>query len=157
SSKVDLNQASETLLTALFQLAGVSQGRAQSLAAAVADFRDPDDQRRVNGAENKQYQSAGLSWGPKNSPFQSIDELQQVLGITPEIYRNVVDNITVYALTPVFIDESPRGLAKFLLETKTKAKPSLDAVFSIRAESLRTSGAAFVREMIVQPNHDFGT
>ena len=133
------------------------QGQAQLLAAAVADFRDPDDQRRVNGAENKQYRSAGLGWGPKNAPFQSIDELQQVLGITREIYRQVADNITVYAVTPIFIDESPQGLAKFLLETKKKSKPSLDAVFRIRAESVRTSGAVFVREMIVQPNHDFGT
>lgn len=41
--KINLNAAPETLLAALFGSVGVDPGKAQSLADAVADFRDADD------------------------------------------------------------------------------------------------------------------
>jgi hypothetical protein len=144
-------------LSALFQLAGVGQGKAQSLAAAVADFRDSDNLPRMNGAESDAYQSAGLPWGPKNLPFQSIDELRQVLGITPEIYGRVADYITVYSLAPM---SEQGGLARFLLQAKMNSQPlpnPPDAAFSIHAESRRSSGAVFIRETVVQPNPGWGS
>jgi type II secretory pathway component PulK len=156
ASKVDLNQAPEPVLSALFQLAGISQSKAQSLAAAVADFRDRDNLPRANGAESDAYRSAGLSWGPKNAPFQSIDELRQVIGITPEIYGRVADDITVYSMTSV-AEQSPAGLAKFLLQAKSSAQLSPDVVASIRAVSRRPSGAVFIRETVVQPYTGQGT
>ena len=156
-SKVDLNQASEAILTALFQLARVSQDKAQALGAAVADFRDPDDLPLVNGAESEAYRHAGLSWGPKNAPFQSAEELQQVLGITPEIYRQVAGQITVYSVTPIFIDATPHELARFLLEAKMNPRLSSTPVYSIRSELRRPSGAAFIREIVLQPSHEFWT
>jgi type II secretory pathway component PulK len=149
ASKVDLNRAPEPVLSALFQLAGVSQGKSQSLAAAVADFRDSDNLPRANGAESDDYQSAGLSWGPKNAPFQSVEELRQVLGITPEIYRRVADDITVYSSSPL-AEQSPVQLARFL-QAKSNAQLSPDTIVSIRAEARRPSGAVCIRETIVQP------
>ena len=93
-----LYQASEVLLAALFVLVGIDPGEAQSLAGAIADFRDPDNLPRVGGAEETQYQAAGLAWGPKNSAFEAIEELRRVLGMTPRIYEQVAPDLTVYSV-----------------------------------------------------------
>jgi general secretion pathway protein K len=75
ATKIDLNRAPEARLAALFGSVGVEPGEAQSLAAAIADFRDADDFVRPGGAEEAEYRAAGLAWGPKNAPFQAVEEL----------------------------------------------------------------------------------
>ena len=65
------------------------------LADAIIDFRDEDNEKGRNGAERRDYDSAGLSYGPKNEPFQLVDELVYVLGMTPNIYRRVAPLLTV--------------------------------------------------------------
>jgi general secretion pathway protein K len=93
--KVDLNQAPAILLRELFIVLGVDPKLSMELADAIVDFRDEDDEKGRNGAERRDYQSAGLSYGPKNEPFQLVDELVYVLGITPDIYRRVAPFLTV--------------------------------------------------------------
>src|SRR5262249_27489361 len=60
---------SEPLLSALFQLVSACQGQAQSLAAAVADFRDPDNLPRVKGADGKPTIQLDFLGGPKMRCF----------------------------------------------------------------------------------------
>ncbi len=50
ASKIDLNKAPEAALAALFDSVGVDPVKAQSLADAIADFRDPDNFSRPRGA-----------------------------------------------------------------------------------------------------------
>ena len=50
---------------------------------AIQDWRDPDDVRRPNGAEDADYQMAGLQQKPANMPFETVSELARVLGMTP--------------------------------------------------------------------------
>ncbi len=78
--KVNLNLADERLLTALFAGLGSTDDEARHYADAIIDFRDADDDKRLNGAERDDYHGKGA--GPKNAAFQSIDELDQVLGLT---------------------------------------------------------------------------
>jgi general secretion pathway protein K len=62
---------------------GFDPDQAESLADAIADFRDADNLKHLRGAEEPEYRAAGLAWGPKNAPFQTVEELQQVLGAQP--------------------------------------------------------------------------
>jgi general secretion pathway protein K len=93
--KIDLNQAPAILLRELFIVVGVDPRLSMDLADAIIDFRDEDDEKGRNGAERRDYESAGLSYGPKNEPFQLVDELVYVLGMTPNIYRRVAPLLTV--------------------------------------------------------------
>ncbi|WP_461481560.1 type II secretion system minor pseudopilin [Porticoccus sp.] len=97
NGKVDINAAREPLLARLFYSLDVDQAIADALADAIADFRDEDDLTRLNGAEDDDYIAAGRPAGAKDAPFTSVEELQQVLGMTPEIYRAVVPYITIYS------------------------------------------------------------
>ncbi len=94
ASKIDVNKAPEVVLAALFASDGIDREKAQSLADAIIDFRDPDNFPLVKGAEKVDYIAAGFGWGPKNAPFEALEELQQVLGMTPKIYGLVAPDLT---------------------------------------------------------------
>jgi general secretion pathway protein K len=95
--KIDLNRAGDTVLQGLFTSVGVGQDAAQHLVDAVADFRDADGLRHLNGAEDAEYARAGLPYDAKDAPFAATDELLQVFGMTPEIYARVAPYVTVYS------------------------------------------------------------
>ncbi len=97
SGKVDLNTATPQLLTGLFHAAGLDHDRAEALSEAVQDWRDGDNLSRPNGAEKSQYQEVGREYGPRNGPFISIEELQMVLGMTPDLYMRLAPAITVWS------------------------------------------------------------
>src|SRR5207247_3646980 len=40
---------------------------------------------------------SGLTYIPANAPFQTIEEIQLVLGMRPEIYRRIAPSITVFS------------------------------------------------------------
>lgn len=96
-AKVDLNYADANLLTLLFQSAGTDLARAQALAARVEDWRDSDDLVRVNGGERREYEDAGLKYGPSNRFFASPDELRLVLGVSAPLYDCVRPEVTILA------------------------------------------------------------
>jgi general secretion pathway protein K len=100
SGKIDINAASDALLKGLLISAGVSEEDAVKLLDAILDWRDPDSVKRLYGAEDAEYQAAGLSYRPSNSPFQAIEELQLVLGMRPDIYRRIAGSITVFSRQP---------------------------------------------------------
>ena len=153
SSKIDLNKAPEPLFAALFTSIGVDPGPALSLAEAIADFRDADNLPRLSGAEQAAYRDAGLAWGPKNAPFQAIEELQQVLGMKNEIYAKVAPDLTVYSVTATVPTATDERLTKILRQagfnSPSTAAP-LGLAVSVRAEAKSANGAVFVREAVVQ-------
>jgi general secretion pathway protein K len=85
------------LLVNLFASRGGVLEQAQALAAAVADWCDPDDETQLNGAEINEYKAAGLAYGPKNAPFDTVSELQQVLGMNYALYEKVEPSLTIYS------------------------------------------------------------
>ncbi len=99
--KIDLNLASEDLLRALFRAAGLDGQDGTALADAIVDFRDPDHLHRLNGAEDNHYSAAGLEHGAKDGPFDTVDELRQVIGMTPQLYRQIAPVVTVFSRRPV--------------------------------------------------------
>lgn len=94
--KIDVNKANPLLFEGLFLAAGVSQDEALALADAVQDWRDTDELRRLHGAEREEYLAAGLP-GPANRPFERLDELLEVLGMTAELYAQVKPALTLYS------------------------------------------------------------
>lgn len=96
AGKIDLNAATADLLRALFVAAGLDGGDAAGLADAIIDFRDPDKLRGLNGAEDDDYSAADLGHDAKDSPFQSVDELKQVIGMPAELYARIAPVLTVH-------------------------------------------------------------
>lgn len=93
ASLIDLNMADPGLLMALMKAAGVQEP--DYLVDAILDWRDPDDLHLVNGAEDEQYAAAGLPYGAKDGPFDSVEELGQVMGFDRELYQALAPALTV--------------------------------------------------------------
>ncbi len=97
SGRIDINRADPELLIELFISHGVDELEAWHLSDAIEDWRDGDDIPRLYGAEIDDYLAAGYPYGPANQDFQSVDELQQVMGMTWELFQQIEGLLTVHS------------------------------------------------------------
>ena len=97
AGKIDINKANLALLQGLMIQAPVEESQQAKLIGAIIDWRDQDDLVSIDGAEKKQYEDAGLKYHPRNKPFQTLEELQMVLGIDEQVYNWLAPIATVYS------------------------------------------------------------
>ena len=178
SAKINLNRAPEALIQGLLRNAGLNDEEVARLADAIADWRDPDDFRRANGAEARDYEDAGRNYTPANGAFETIDDLRLVLNMTPEVYKKISGSLTVHSARTGFnsltaapevlyaIPEVNRdAVAQYIAQRERARKegqplvpfaPALpyssvnNAVYNIVAEAETEDGSAFAREASVQ-------
>ena len=111
AGKIDLNSARPELLQGLLESVNSKQSGQDNndVLQAILDWRDRDKLVRVNGAEDDAYKAAGYNYGAKNGPFNSIDELRLVMGMTDDIYRKIAPDLTIYShlpgINPQFADK----------------------------------------------------
>lgn len=131
--RIDLNAAGDEMIRAALLTAGLSTEQADQLADAIADWRDADDLRRLNGAERDDYLAAGRVSGPRNGPFESVAELEQVLGMTRDVFEKLEAIFTVHAGRP-FVDAgvAPREVLAVLFRERLQ---EIEHVLRARAES----------------------
>ena len=103
SAKIDLNAAPRGAAEGPARCSvGGARRRTRRRASSTRslDWRDPDDLRRPNGAEEADYRAAGLKYKPANAPFETVGELARVLGVTPALYARIADSLTVHSRQP---------------------------------------------------------
>jgi len=114
--KIDLNAADGSLLRQLLVANGLSFDNAASLVDKILDWRGPSDLKRLHGANDADYAAAGYSYHPRHGPFQTVDELRLVMGMTTELFRKIRPALTVYSKRPA-------------IDTNTAPKEALLAYF----------------------------
>lgn len=183
SAKIDLNAVGEPLLKGLLEHVGGTEPEATArIAAAIFDWRDPDDLKRPNGAEEADYRLAGLKQKPANVPFETVTELARVLGMTPTVYARIADSLTVHSRQPginamtasrdvllalpaatpdsvdAYIQQRTDALANKLPVPPFPAASGFAAgavpVWRIRAQATGPDGVTFAREAVVRPSGD---
>lgn len=95
--KLNIGLADQETAVNMLTANGVDSMEAESLAAAIADWVDPDEIERLNGAEQTAYDSAGLTVGPANRGFMMNEELLQVIGMSYDLYLKLEPGLSVYA------------------------------------------------------------
>lgn len=98
AGRIDLNEADPELLLGLLEAASAAGDNTEFLRNSILDWRDPDHERRIPGAEDEDYLSAG--YDAKDGPFNSIAELRRVAGMTDEIYGKISHAVTIHSLRP---------------------------------------------------------
>jgi general secretion pathway protein K len=182
AARIDLNVAPDALLKSLLLAQGLESDRAAQVADAIADWRDPDEFKRPNGAEEADYRGAGLKYGPPNGPFETVAELSRVLGVTSELYARLVPLVTVYSRQPginpvtasrnvllALPNATPEGVDTYLqqrgaaIAAKQPIPPYPPAqaymsgaipVWRIHAEATAADGVTFAREAVLRPSAD---
>lgn len=92
--KLPMNGVNEDQVRQLFAAAGISGPRLSTLVDSFEDWIDPDDDRRPNGAETRDYLSQGYK--PRNGGFHTVSELRMVHGMDDDLYNRVAPSITVF-------------------------------------------------------------
>ena len=137
SGKIDVNTAADPLMRGLFQQFGLSTDDANKLLDAVLDWRDPDNLKRVNGAEEPDYRAAGLTYRPANAPFQAIEEFQLVLGMRPDLYKKLAPFITTYSRQPGI---NPVLASREVLMAIPGVTPQIVDAYIARRDQARAAG-----------------
>lgn len=179
SGKIDLNSASDDLLKGMLKSVGLTDEESNILLDAIVDWRDGDDLPRPKGAEVAEYKAAGLKYRPSNAPFETVNELQRVLGMTPDLYANLADALTVdshqaginaaiaprkvllalpgatVALVDAYLIARQEALVKNLPPPPFAPAAAAVAgddgsVYSVRAEAALPDGTVFIREAVVK-------
>lgn len=128
---VNLNYASEELLrdTLVFG-GGLIPEAAESLAQRIIDWRDPDDAALPGGAEGDAYEAGGSPFRPRNGPFESVEDLIQVLGVSLDLHDRLRNLFTTYGFAPgVDPRFAPEGVLKVLAAGN---QSSVDALLNRR-------------------------
>jgi general secretion pathway protein K len=127
---IDLNRAPEALISSLVQKVVANAQQAEAVTAALFDWRDEDDLRRLGGAEHSDYLADNLGYGPTNGPLISVAELARVYGVTPEIYQALRPYVTVnsgearvdISTAPSFVLSALPGMSDSLVSSVLAAR-----------------------------------
>lgn len=111
---VPIAQAVNTPVVAMLEEIGVDAASARRIGEALADYVDPDDQRRFRGAEERHYVEAGLG-APPNRPLLSIAELHRVMGfdtLSRDQQQRAVHYSTTAESTALNLNTAPATLVR---------------------------------------------
>jgi DNA uptake protein ComE-like DNA-binding protein len=77
-SKININTANRDTLMRL-------PGMTEDVADAIIDWRDTDENPGASGAESDYYETLQPPYRCKNGPFETVEELLLVKGVTPDL------------------------------------------------------------------------
>jgi general secretion pathway protein K len=141
---ININTANADVLTALFTLSGgMDSGSAKEVAAAIMDWRDPDDEQLTGGAESGYYAGLSRPRPCRNGPFQTLNELLLVKGVTEERFQAVAPFVTIYGGGKVNLNTARPEVLKILATAIRPDDPRIGERLARKLASFRESGGAF--------------
>ena len=104
---VNINIVDEPGLTRFLIASSVDPLAADAVSQSIMDWRDADDFRRLRGAERDEYIKADARELPRNGPFESVDELRFVRGVTRAMLETLTPRLTVFGTGEVNVNKAP--------------------------------------------------
>jgi general secretion pathway protein K len=154
TDRINLNTASPALLRALLIETGSPAAQADLLVATILDWRTAGASPRQRGAKAPDYRAAGLGYGPPGAPFESVDELADVLGMTRALFDRLAPHLTVFTDGDPDLTTHDPVVARALTDaagesdTTSVAQQSAEDVMRISVTAIGRDGARYA-EMVV--------
>jgi general secretion pathway protein K len=154
TGKVNPNTASQQMLAALMSAVGAPQSQAAMVSAAIVDWRQSDDGDPKGPARKiAQYRAARLDYAPPGAAFESLDEIQRVIGMTPELFSKLKPNLSIFQTGDPDIATAQPAVAKALRTLNLPPQPAnadVTQVVSIVARVTTERGGHYLRHAIVR-------
>jgi general secretion pathway protein K len=162
---VDLNTANPDLLLALLTGLTKNPQLARKILTEVQDFKDPDQIAASGSAEPTLYN--GKAYGPKNTPFETPFELDQIPDISDELFLALQNLVTVQSqqqgidltVAPDFLQALLKAGVRSGVDIQEFNVPSPARVYAIDAVAHRGGGGTYHRRAMVnllrQPEKPF--
>ena len=146
-ARINVNNPQIARLDQLLTELDVSKENRDVITDSLQDWRDANDNHRINGAESDFYLKLPVPYRARNGNLQDTDEMLQIRGVTPELWRGsgekpgLRDLVTVYSTrsNTVNINTAPPIILKALrlseaqiseIEQSRKLAPYLQAGLS---------------------------
>lgn len=85
---LNLNTAQPGRIEALLDALGVQRGQRDQIVDSIQDWRDPNEEHRLSGAESDDYYlKLPVPYRARNANLESVMELLQIRGVTPELFH----------------------------------------------------------------------
>ena len=108
---LNVNTAQPGRLESLLDALGIQRNQRDEIVDSIQDWRDPNEEHRLNGAESEDYYlKREVPYRARNANLESIVELLQIRGITPGLYHGengrlgLADAVTVRTVGQVNIN-----------------------------------------------------
>lgn len=156
ANKINLDTASVDLLRALLLGVGADATTASEVAGAIVDWREAGGPGS-SAAKAEPYRAAGRDYAPPEKPFRSIEELAQVLGMTPDLLARLRPHLTLYSsYGPARTTTDPVALDAIMLLRKQggilpfERDVSGEQVVQVIATASGDDGVSFTRRAILR-------
>lgn len=117
---------------------------AETITDSILDWLDEDDLHHINGAEKSYYATLQEPYEPKNGPFESIEELALVKGITPQIFELLRDHLTVYGSGKININFASREV---LLSVPAMTQEMAETIVQLRKKKGKIKKLSTLKEI----------
>jgi general secretion pathway protein K len=122
-----LTEERRGVLERIFGSWGLRPPEAQEVVDALMDWVDPDDFKRLKGAEKADYKKEGYTDRPYNRPFQSLDDVTLVRGMDLVAQANPAwrEAFTLWGAGALDINEAPAELIALVADVPVSAARTL--------------------------------
>lgn len=144
-SRINLNAvtaANYLVFKYLIMDAGFDEEKALTISASVVDWVDQDDDVFLEGYGEENVESSPSGRVIKNAPFQSLEELLLIKGMTLEIFQAIKSDVTVFP--------SQSALSLNLNTATPRALRALARSFTGATTNTEISDADFLVEKILR-------
>lgn len=113
TARLNVNRLPAATLHRLLLELDVDKTARDVIVDSILDWRDPNEEHRLNGAESEHYLALPTPYRSKNGDFDDVDELRQVRGITSELLYGrpeqpgLADYLTVVGTGAVNVNTAP--------------------------------------------------
>lgn len=125
SGKLPINTMEEDALNRMLEESfDFDFGTARELSSMLLDWIDPDDSRRLNGAESEDYLRRNPPYRAANKPLQSLEELRLIeiwedeffdeSGRPNELFRKLDSMVSVLHGATANLNSSPQAVLELL-------------------------------------------
>lgn len=102
NAKLNINYADENRLRRLFAHTGIPEESITGMVDSIMDWKDPDREHHLSGAEDEYYEDLINPYKAKNMLFDVPEELALVKGLKPEYFKDDVSGNSLTHLITTF-------------------------------------------------------
>ncbi len=132
SGKINVNKITDDMRSSFVRVLTaykIKELVAETITDSILDWLDEDDFHHISGAEKDFYVTLSDPYEPKNGPFESLEELTLVKGVTPEIFDLIRDHLTIYGSGKVNVNFASKEV---LLYVPTITEKIANAIIQVR-------------------------
>jgi general secretion pathway protein K len=155
ASKLNPNLATVEAIQALLTRLAIDPGKASELARGIVDWRSSGAKSASGGSKISQYQAAGLPYAPAHKLFDSLEEVGQVLSMTPALMARIKPFLSVYQDSDASAANDPSSPGNEAPSTTDRDGWYLSSsgrvmVVAIQATAAGAKGGRFTRRAVVR-------